>query len=497
MEASFETIGALGDLGYGLIGGATFDFDGTKYTIEDFDNLSEQLQQEAADRKAREFLQAYCLARGIPIPNIDPDLPATTGKEFYKSQYFDSANRTVWNNYKLGRTSIEQQNALRFPISPQAFSDWTGYSNFWYQKYMEQFEPAEVNPIDPFENVPSQYRSYVEKINSSGQYNFYFENYPIDYSGYVMDNTFNNPSEVSWTLGKSDLNNSSAYIVDSSGLYSQHILPMGIKTCVLTNNGTTYTLTIDNFQDTYYWARSYAYYHYYSFAVFNEFGGTMQAQSISESTAWSNYIPQSSTFTRTGLLDSLLEFMSNKFRNMNIVVDGDTWYEVGGLAPTGDGTIIPDFPDVIGGNDDDPIPAYDIVFPNTSDNEGTFDITSLFDALKEAIIGASDNDDSTDSTLTREKVTDTYKDRVGEAVGEAVKTIDDVMEDSFPIQGTLNYPNLPPIPQIPLDNAFAGTTILSELIDACQQILPSPLALAFWGMIFILFIIGLIRILHK
>lgn len=468
-----EMIGGLGDLGYGLIGGASFDFDGTEYVIEDFDNLSEQLKAEAADRKAREFLQAYCMARGIPIPNIDPELPALTTKEFYKSQYFDSANRTVWNNYKLGRTTLEQQEALRFPINPQAFNDWTGYSEFWYQKYMEQFYIEEEE--EPEFEIPVGYQAYIDNILA---YNYRIAN-ANQLSGIIQ---FTDPLSDSSYVALSGLENYSS----DGALYLWNCNKITFEVTSLNNNYSfSYSPVYNN--------------HFYSTS--NPNWDTSRAYiyfPAQEGSNWrfgENYTSKVQTYSYSGSLSGLLDYLTQHFVNFDLVIDGNTW--IGGIDQAPSNPIIPDFNDVIGGNEEDPIPAYDIVFPDTSDNEGTFDITSLFDALKEAIIGASDNDDTTDSSLTREKVTDTYKDRVGDAVGVAVKTIDDVMEDSFPVQGTLNYPNLPPIPQIPLDNAFAGTTILSELIDACQKIIPSPLALAFWGMIFILFIIGLIRILHK
>lgn len=50
-----ESIGGLGDLGYGLLGGATFDFDGTEYQIQDYDSLSEAIKEQKLKNKLVNF----------------------------------------------------------------------------------------------------------------------------------------------------------------------------------------------------------------------------------------------------------------------------------------------------------------------------------------------------------------------------------------------------------------------------------------------------------
>ena len=475
-----EMIGGLGDLGYGLVGGAEFDFSGTEYTIEGYDNLSEQLKAEASDRKAREFLQAYCIARGIPIPNVDPDLPATDVEGFYKSNYFNSSVRSAWNEYKLAQSITEQEAALRFPLGPQSFADWAEYNDFWYTKYKDSFSNNSI-VVNPDLN----YADYINTINSdSGSgLDFFFSDWFIENRG-LPD--FGSPSTRSWVVQASSLSNfnnlvtsvnSTQYMYMSNGILTANITGSDIAWIVNVSGSSAIQSLPDGF--------GFCTFRCTNSNVIRIYPGQDgNAYSVGQS-----YFNVSNKYLTS--LTACLNFLK-AYRNINIYVNGVAWSLAGAPADP----LIPTFPDVIGGTNDDPYPAYDIVFPNTSDYEGNFDLTSIFDAIKEAIIGASDTDDTTSSTLTRDKVSDTFKDKVGEAVGETT-TMDAVLEDSFPLQGTLNYPVLPPIPELPIGNAFSGTTILAQLIDACQQILPEPLVLVFWGIIFVLFIIGLIKILHK
>jgi len=461
-SVSPEMIGGLGDIGYGLLGGASFDFNGTEYVIEDYGNLSDQLKAEAANRKTREFLQAYCIARGLPIPNVDPDLPATDAKGFYKSNYFASSVRANWNEYKLAQDILEQNEALRFPINPQSFADWSEYNNFWYDKYIDSFYTDDVITVDPDPN----YLTYIDNINGAG---FWWKNYANSNGSGVGLRVY--PPDLSTWVTQGSMSTSQNWIYVSS---------CSIRDLNIVSNNGIYSCRVSIPRDQ----------MIYNFVD----GGT----SYQVGTPWDNKFLYSGNaydfnFSASGTLANVLNQVQNKFRNVNIYVDGIAWSLAGAPA----NPLIPTFPDVIGGTQDDPYPAYDIVFPDTTNYDGTFDLTSIFDAIKEAIIGASDSDDTTSGTLTKEKVSDTFKDRAGEAVGELTKTMDAVLDDSFPLEGTLNYPVLPPIPELPISNAFMGTTILAQLIDACQQILPEPLTLVFWGIIFILFIIGLIKILHK
>lgn len=454
---NISDFGALGDLGYGLIGGAQFDFDGSRYVIGNYDNLSSSEKEELLNQNALQFLLDYAEVRKLPVPDQEGG--------YYQSLIFEKGIREAFNQYQYDINTGATAGAYAMALSRQRFSDWTMYQDTWYSRYISSFEIVDTPDIEV--NPDPDYINDIDIINGSGAsfignfknvYNieFIYDQYDLTFIPY--DGSFpinNSPSLTGWFICTPVLDINIINI--GNGNYSFSIGPIQIPSI---NNPYNSDL-INSFYSN---------------------SGTL--------TYTGGYITINKSYS--GTLRNVFNYIIYNFRNVNIYVDGKAWDLV--TLPSPANPVIPDFPDVINIDSEDPIGMIDL--PNTTDFEGTFDITSLFDALKEAIAGASDNDNTSSGVLTGDAVKDTFKDKAGELVGSAAIPISTVIDDSFPIEGSLNYPNIVPYAE-PISNAFMGTTILAQLIDATQTVLPEPLILVFWGIVFILFIIGLIKILHK
>lgn len=451
---NISDFGALGDLGYGLIGGAQFDFDGSRYVIGNYDNLSSSEKEELLNKNALQFLFDYAEARKLPIPDQEGG--------YYQSLIFEKGIREAFNQYQYDINTGAFADAYSMTLSRQRFSDWAMYQDTWYSRYIESFNNVDIPDIEV--NPDEAYLNYINNINGDG---FWWKNNNSSNLRY-------NASDLTWFDNGYAITNTLNYI---GGIYTTNIVDINI----ISNNGVySFSKSFSN-SDILLSFGSNPYY---------QRGVVMYGSGYSYASTSNNWGPFNFAFS--GSLSSVLNYIQEHFRNVNLYVDGEAWSLVSNPSPAN--PVIPDFPDVINIDSEDPIGMIDL--PNTTDYEGTFDITSLFDALKEAIAGASDNDNTTKGVLTGDAVKDTFKDKAGELVGSIATPISTVIDDSFPIEGSLNYPNIVPYAE-PISNAFMGTTVLAQLIDATQTVLPEPLTLVFWGIVFILFIIGLIKILHK
>lgn len=451
---NLSDFGALGDLGYGLIGGAQFNFDGSKYIIGNYENLTSSEKEIVKHFDLTILLFDYAEARKLPVPDQEGG--------YYQSLIFEKGIREAFNQYQYDLNIGAPAEAYAMTLSRQRFSDWAMYQDTWYSRYIESFNNIDIPGIEV--NPDETYLNYINNINGDG---FWWKNNNSSNLRY-------NASDLTWFDNGYGITNYLTYI---GGIYTTNIVDINI----ISDNGVySFSKSFSN-SDILLSFGSNPYY---------QRGVVMYDSGYSYASTSNNWGPFKFTFS--GSLSSVLNYIQEHFRNVNLYVDGEAWSLVSDPSPGN--PVIPDFTDVINIDSEDPIGMIDL--PNTTDYEGTFDITSLFDALKEAIAGASDNDNTTSGILTGDAVKDTFKDKAGELVGSIAVPIATVIDDSFPIEGSLNYPNIVPYAE-PISNAFMGTTILAQLIDATQTVLPEPLILVFWGIVFILFIIGLIKILHK
>lgn len=467
-------IGSLGDLGYGLAGGASFDFTDSKYKIDGYANMTEAERDVALRSAAVQFCNDYAVMRGTPYydyANPDSNI-ALTPKDYYYTNYFKSTIRQNWNNYKIAEAQDNQvavNQAMLFPLSPDKFADWTNYSTFWYEKYKESLK--EVEDAGSTVNPDPNYLSYIDLINGNG---FYWKNFD-NLGPYAIGGIRIFPPYLCSWITKSDVNINSNNDYIMRICCTENILDLYINS---TDNIYSFNISITP-TDQFYYANG-------SSAVTN------QGQIFKSGSFGPNGGTGSFSLSYSGTLANTLNYVSNHFRNINLYIDGVAWSLAGAPA----NPLIPTFPDVIGGTDDDPLPAYDIVMPGTANNEGAFDITSLFDAIKIAIAGASDDDASTDGTLTKEAIKDALRDKDGTAVKDEAVPADTVIDPAIEAEATSRLPNIDIFPQ-PIENAFSGTTILASFVDALNNLLPDAIVVVFWGIFWVLLIIAIIKSMHR
>lgn len=472
---NYGDIMGLQDLGYALIGGAQFEFDSSKYVIEDYSSLSAAGKLEAERQKIKEFLSDYEATRGITYTYNESAL--YQGQSYYTTAFTQNANQ------KIEEYAISSQNVdWAVGISPFKFADWATYNRYWINRYADSFTSNDsivVNP-DP---------DYIQAIN-------FINNSLISVSNYDYSTSINNHNYSYYNpVGSFYCGQSSNYdFVGStvgSDVYIDAVFTYIIDINIISNNNV-YSYSVSSLPV------------YLNNWWFNPQGWYVkQGKWVKDA---NNYIsgrglqngygnPTTGTFgsySYSGTLAQCFDDLTRKWKNVNIYVDGEAWSIVSNPAPAN--PLIPSFPDVIE-NDDDL--AYDIPFPNTNNYEGSFDLTSVLDAIGKAISGASDNDSTTSSVLTGEDVIDTYD---GVNIDTQDKVIDLVSTKVF--DGTLDtdttdrLPDIPVPPQ-PIINGLGGATVLAKYIDATQCILPEEVVLAFWGGFFILIILGLIKNLHR
>lgn len=476
---NLSDFGALGDLGYGLVGGAQFDFDGSNYVIGNYDNLTSVEKEELLNQNALQFLFDYAEARKLPVPYSDSG--------YYSSLIFEKGIRSAFNQYQYDLNTGALAESYQMSLSRQRFSDWSMYQNNWYSRYIESFNSnndipsVEVNPDANFIDIINKINDYDGTVDS-----FFWKDYAneTDLGGGYKGEAYTYPF-TDYSYCALPLNSTTIGSFYSGNERVVQVIDLSSIEIYGSDNVYSFSITVYPYEYIGKWLWNNQQNNRLFFRYGNDIGEYLFNMGNG---TWYNTL----SYSYTGTLNECFTQIHNRFRNVSIYVNGEAWAYVGGEAPAN--PIIPEFPDVINIGSGDPIGMIDL--PNSTDYEGYFDLTSLFDALKKAIAGASDSDFTTNGILTGEAVKDTFKDKTGELVGSVALPIASVIDDSFPIEGTLNYPNIVPYAE-PIGNAFEGTTILAQLINACQTVLPEPLILVFWGIVFILFIIGLIKILHK
>lgn len=460
-----STIGSIGDLGLGLLGGAEFDFTGSKYQIENYDSLSQADQVDAAIGATNQFIDDYWSAR----------------KEYIKANNgFLQETYKVYDNYALKNAGLLNTDT-NFHISGQLATDWMQYSKFWYQDYISSLDldPEVVQPTPD-----SAYQSLLNTINGDG---FYFKNYPTSYqyrwgsgNNYYIFTLLDHPDNYSW------MTQGSSYYYNNST--DMRMVSIPLSTINITSNNGTYSFSFTSSGVT-------SLYRYEASGTKSAEGCVVAFYNTGShsggyfSDNWTRY--NNVTFSSSGSLSDVLTYISKRFRNITIYVDNVLWAIAG--SPQILNPVIPDFPDVIG-TDEDPIYTFDL--PDTSNYEGAFDITSMFDAIKEAIIGASDSDNTTSGILTGENVSDLVVDDTGTLVGTKAVPISTVLDDSIEGQATKRLPNIELYPD-KIHDAFSGTSLLADVVLATQESLPSAIITVFWGIVICLFIIALIKSLHR
>ena len=467
----------LQDLGYALIGGAQFNFENSPYVIEDYSSLSAAGKIEAEREAIKQFLRDYEANRGID-DYLYNECALYQGQSYYTTAFTQNAAR-IQEEYTLSSQNVDY--AMR--ISPFKFADWAQYNRYWINRYSDSFNTSD----DPIPSPDIDYISLINKMNNIDSTNinsFYWGDFSQvrDLGGGYTQSAITFPFySYSW-IGYSSTSTIGAQFYSDN--HNQWAFPTSILSIYVSSvpgtDNYTFSLQVDRI--------SIAGRNDFSYASFNAFEFRFDSSNWADVNSSSTPTTMYSTYT--GSLQDVITYISLRFKNINLYVDNVLWCVAG--APTD--LLIPDFPDVIQNEDN---LAYDIPFPNTPNYDGSFDLTSLFDALKLAIIGASDQDISTPGTLTGEAVTDSYD---GTDIDIQDKVVDLVSTKVF--TGTLEDDTTDRLPDMVIPPGavhagLGGITVLSKFVDATQCILPEEIVIAFWGIFFILIILGLIKNLHR
>lgn len=475
-------ISGLGDLGLALAGGASFDFKNSKYIQGAVD-----IDQALAEQATQEFINDYILKRGIN--NLSPDDIPTSDFDYYKTYYYQSNVNRAWNNYRLAQTQEDQDVVLRFELSNSLFARWTGYNNVWYKNYIDNLT------FEGSANIPDAYKQFLPQLS----FGCTWDHFPVPARNYPYGNNFINnkylnanvsliyePSEGMWGYPGRDLYN---YFPESNGTIWAGLFAFDYNSFYIFYNTSNKTATLQNAN---YLSWEHDEYHT------NLASGSIRKLSNQVPVYAANSYDTLSTSHTFNSDEDFFTWFGKYCANCRLAI-GDSIDNVVFIGATdvidNIPMLPPDFTDIIDMDSDDP--AYDVVVP-VDGVPAWFDLTSLFDAIKLAIIDAKNPSNTDDGVLDIDKVIDNsgIVDEDGEIVDTTTKDIADVLDDPIEIDNTQDYPVIP-LYTPPVHNAFKGTSILAELIDGTQSVLPEELILTFWGIVFVIFILGLLKILHK
>lgn len=198
-------------------------------------------------------------------------------------------------------------------------------------------------------------------------------------------------------------------------------------------------------------------------------------------------------------LSQALTWISARFRNITLYVDGNLWASSGDSGHVIDKGIEVTVPDAVIDDVTGEIVAHNISVPlDQSGNVKPFniDLDGVFDLITDHIANGIDTLDWTDI----------ISEGVLTGVDGVVLTIDDFTD--VPASKVIDTPvtatdvltdSVPRLPSLPAYNnsGFAGVSVLARIINMTNQSLPSELVLCFYGVVFGICILGLIKILHK
>lgn len=179
------------------------------------------------------------------------------------------------------------------------------------------------------------YTTQLNKINgnSGSGLDFFWSDYgAVNYNNVIPDYEIINPLEVSW--GPVYSNRSQPLV---SSVFYASSMPYALLTVNIVTSGNNATLTIDGMQNVVGNCKYSAYgsYKFFTIAadgtdVSPEFY-TNDTRVVNENTFWS-YWAFPNHYVNTNTFDALMGWLADEFRNITLIVDGETWI-TGGIPP--------------------------------------------------------------------------------------------------------------------------------------------------------------------
>lgn len=436
---------------------------------------------------AESFMNDYFAARTkTRLEGSDYVIKSSFGLEQQYYEIGDSAyahpldiNRVIASSYRdhsgYGRRLSNEVNdsllstgslySTKIPLlNDVEFANFVGYNHDALRLYSEFFT------TEPDPNAPTPdpaYNSYIDAFNGSG---FFWSDFSSPLSGYRGNASFSgNIKDYSYII-RTPFGNDTIGSTSSGLVFPTNIIDLNI-----TYNGTNYTGTISNVNNisNFIYAGGF-YWNAVSFTGTNGYDNM-----INNSNNVSNY-----SYSYTGTLANVLTYFSNRIKNVNIYVDGVAWALVN--APTPTPTITPEFPDAVGGED-----LESTTWPISRPRAPYYtNVPGVLQAIEDAIVD--------DGKLDIDDLKPYLTDENGDPVPDPIFDPEPV---PIPVPDPVNpdvVPGLPILPAIPPEMpGFNGVSVLAEIINFTNQSLPTSLIVTFWGIVFGIVILGLIKILHK
>lgn len=467
---------------------------GIELDISQFEDIDEFMDTYKEKRFDSSFLNALDVFYDL----ISDD--AFTDNSFYSICF---PNEFQMNMDTYNQLSLSYQDYLLhgMPLlvsyNDETIARWSNYDRFYVDHYLNDFQYEYSN----VPQVPVEYVSTVENINvDSGnplQPDFFFSDAsPDQYSAF--NGNISDYSYVVWP-GSSGESNGIAFL-NGSTLTTSGCLASTPITCNITT-------TVDGFHCTFL--------NYNNVNVFinnwsnvNSYSGYFTNNIISAANLRNATTPSYVSGRDFTTIEGCINYINTYFRNVIIVVNGDTWSD----PFLGNPIDIATAPDVIR-NDDGDIIGQDCFLPDIP-GEGFFDLTKFWDMLIDAIedptkdvitwddviengVIVDDNGTALDDTQIKTK-------DISEVISNATTSDPAVPEDDSDVYKNV-LPPLPPLIRFPdikpggphPEDAFDGISVLARIINVTNKSMPEDIMYVFWGIIFGMITLGLIKVLHK
>lgn len=370
------------------------------------------------------------------------------------------------------------------PINDKDIAFWNKYKTLYINKYLELMNYATNQTPDP----DISYLSDIDIINGSG---FYWSDWSQqDWYVYSL-------SGCSWyrITPTDNITNS----------ISNNVYGSIIENVYITSSGETYTfsltpLTSSIFQDTNDTTK-----------ICNRGTINSQNQYISRYSSQLYTLP---TYSKTGTLTDVFNYLKANIRNVNIYVDGILWARAGSVIDQDFNVSVPN--GVIDNSSDDgkivSNPIYWVVDSNTGNPiDAQINLDVLANIIKSMIDGTRSDttigfDDLVDAGAIEKTDGTTITDS---EIG--TKSISDVIADATSITGDISITGeiagvIPPLPILPNFTAgpkgdplagFKGMSVLARIVNVTNRGLPEDIIAMFYGIVATLIVLGIIKILHK
>lgn len=387
----------------------------------------------------------------------------------------------------------DANNGFSVPLTGNSLAAWNRFNNSFINRYLKAFrnESVVVNP-------DQEYIPYIEVINNS-----LLSLSNIDFNAEISDHRYSYASSYGTLYAREG-----GFYTASDGSYvTIHNVFQNVITIDINSSGDFYSYSITN-QPTYtnnFWFNPQGWYsnagrwikgqtNYVEGANINIAGFGTPGTGVFES------------YTYSGTLESCMYDIMNKFKNVNINVNGVPW------ARAGVNNDVVLAPDVIR-NETGQIIGHDVMFPNQDLYVDLINWKTLVeDKLEDGtditfddLIDAGVITDSNGDAITDDDVDSVFQKR--DIAGVIAEELDDAVADDF-VPNAPEPPDIDPdnwnFPEFPLPDIDGFTTpkttglsILARIINVTNQSLPSELITMFWGICITLVILGIIKILHK